>query len=266
MVIDCHVHLSQYNHEGQTYAEIRDSLLSSMEQSGIALSFVLADSEPNTLVSDLDTTCEVVRGYPKLQMLGSLSPLIRDPGIVIEKLDALARDKVIIGIKLFPGFELFYPDDESCHAIYELCVTHNMPVLFHSGESMNEPWREKYNHPREIAKVASRFPPLKVIIAHFSQPHLTDCRDVILAYPNVHGDISGLAHSEVIELCGKENIHQVVQDVVSKQPRKVLFGTDWPICDVGDHLQFVSSLKVSGSAKSLILCENARRIFNLEGV
>ena len=266
MVIDCHVHLSQFGHEGQSYAEIRDSLLSSMERSGIALSFVLADSEPNTLVSDMDTTCKVVGGYPKLKMLGSISPLTHDPGTVIERLDALARDKVIIGIKLYPGFELFYPDDESCHAIYELCVTHNMPVLFHSGESMNETWREKYNHPREIAKVGSRFPSLKIIIAHFAQPHLTDCRDVILAYPNVHGDISGLAHPEVIEFCGKEDIHQPLQDVASKQPEKVLFGTDWPICDVGDHLQLVSSLKVSDSAKSLILWENAQRIFNLERV
>ncbi len=65
MIIDCHVHLSQFGHEGQSYAEIRDSLLSSMEQSGIAMSFVLADSEPNTLVSDLDITCRVVDGYPR---------------------------------------------------------------------------------------------------------------------------------------------------------------------------------------------------------
>jgi predicted TIM-barrel fold metal-dependent hydrolase len=237
-----------------------------MEQSGIAISFVLADSEPNTLVSDLDTTCKVVGRCPKLKVLGSISPLICDPGTVIGRLDALACDKAIIGVKLYPGFELFYPDDESCHAIYELCVAHNMPVLFHSGESMNEPWREKYNHPGEIAKVASRFPPLKIIIAHFSQPHLMDCRDVILEYPNVHGDISGLAHPEVMELCGKEIIHQVVHDVASTQPGKVLFGTDWPICDVGDHLQLVSSLKISDSTKSLILWENARRLFNLEGV
>ena len=263
MVIDCHVHLCQVGHEGQTYAQIRDSLLSSMEQSGIDLSCVLADSEPDTPCSDLDATCKVVMGYPKLKILGSISPLIPDMRPVLDKLDALARQRAIIGIKLYPGFELFYPDDEPCHAIYELCVTHDMPVLYHSGETMGESWREAYNHPTEIAKVASRFPSLKIIIAHLAQPHLTDCRDVLLSYPNLYGDLSSLVYPEIVEFCGEENIHRVVQDIASKQPEKLLFGTDWPACDVDDHLQLVHSLDVPDDVQSMILSENARRIFGL---
>ncbi len=263
MVIDCHVHLSTFGHEGQTFSEIRDSLLASMESLGISYSLICPDSEPNTGVSDLATTEELVRDHPKLFMLGT----VQVPAVgmaLIAKLDGLADGGDIVGIKLYPGFELFYPDEDQCHAIYEVCMSHDIPVVFHSGETREEAWREQYNHPGEIAKVARRFPALKIVVAHFSQPHLAACRDVVLRYPNVHVDISGLAHPEVVGACGKEAIAYNLQDLASQQPDKILFGTDWPICDVGDHPRLVTSLTTSDMAKTLILSQNAKRVFRLD--
>jgi predicted TIM-barrel fold metal-dependent hydrolase len=223
---------------------------------------VYPDSEPNTLVADLDTTRELVAGHPELLMLGTVCvPEIN--AAAIEKLSYLAAAGDIIGIKLYPGFELFYPDDERCYAVYEMCIEHNMPVVFHSGETMDEAWREEYNHPRQIAKVAKRFPTLKIVVAHFSQPHLTACRDVVLTYLNVYADISGLAHPDVIERCGREMIAGTLIEVVTQQPEKVLFGTDWPICDVGEHLALVWSLPVSEKTKDLITSRNAEMVFAL---
>ena len=262
-IIDCHVHISKFGHEGQTFSYIRDGLLSSMERLGIACSFVYPDSEPGTNVSDLDTTRGLISGHPGLLMLGTISMPEADPQ-VIEKLDLLASTGDIIGVKLFPGFELFYPDDSRCHAVYEVCVRHTIPVVFHSGETMGEAWREKYNHPHEIAKVARRFPALRIMIAHFSQPHLAACRDTVLACPNVYVDISGLAHPSVIEACGQEAIAHNLESVAVQQPEKVLFGTDWPLCDVREHLQLVTSLPVSDIARCLILARNAERVFALK--
>ena len=266
MIIDCHVHLSKFGWEGQTFSRIRDGLLSSMESLGISYAFVYPDSEPNTDVSDLDMTLELVAGHPKLLMLGTVCVPEDVPELdakIVGKLDRLADAGDIIGIKLFPGFELFYPDDSRCHTVYELCIRHDMPVVFHSGETMGDVWREEYNHPREIAKLAERFPMLRIVVAHFSQPHLVACRDVVLTYPNVYVDVSGLAHPDVIEACGEEAIVRNVNQVVTRQPEKVLFGTDWPICDVAEHLRFVTSLPVSDSTKNMILSRNAERVFAL---
>ena len=221
------------------------------------------DSEPNTDVADLDGTHEVVRGYPPLLVLGTVCIPTIYPQIVGE-LDALAGAGDIIGIKLYPGFELFYPHDQRCLAVYELCIRHDMPVVFHSGETMGQPWREEYSHPREIAQMAERFPALRVIVAHFSQPHLAACRDLVLNHANVYADISGLAHPHVIACCGREAIARELGAVVAQQPEKVLFGTDWPICDVGAHLQLVASLPISDRAKNLILSGNAERVFALK--
>ncbi len=189
-------------------------------------------------------------------------PLV--PSHFVDKLDTLAGTGDIIGVKLYPGFELFYPDEDRCQAIYKVCAKHDIPVVFHSGETMNEPWREEYNHPHEIAKVAAQFPSLKLIVAHFSQPHLADCRDVILSNANVYADISGLAHPDVTRICGTEVILSILEEVASQQPEKILFGTDWPICSVGEHLKLVRSLTVSEEVKTLILSGNAERVFALE--
>jgi len=234
-----------------------------MSRFGIDYAFVYADSEPNTGVSDLGMTRESVTHQPQLRMLGTTCIPPTTPDIIPE-LARLAETGQIIGIKLYPGFELFYPDDEQCHPIYELCVAYDKPVVFHSGETMDEPWREKYNHPYQIAKAADRFPRLKTVVAHLSQPHLAACRDVLLSYPNIYADISGLAHPDVETRCGKETIARILEDIVTQQPQKVLFGTDWPICDVGAHLSLVESLPITDAAKELILGCNAESVFALK--
>jgi predicted TIM-barrel fold metal-dependent hydrolase len=178
-------------------------------------------------------------------------------------LTALAEAREIVGVKLYPGFEAFFPTEERCYPIYEVCVRHNMPIVFHSGETMNQTWRERYNHPHEIAKVARQFPSLKIVVAHFSQPHLVACQQVVSAYPNVYADISGLAHPSVIKVCGQKAISQHLEGVVIQHPGKVLFGSDWPLCNVGEHLRLVASLPISDSDKALILAGNAQRVFGL---
>lgn len=100
-------------------------------------------------------------------------------------------------------------------------------------------------------------------MAHFSQPHLTECREIVLNNPNVYADIAGLAHPDVIRICGKGAILNILGDVTKQQPRKILFGTDWPICDVAEHLRLVSSLPVSEATKNLILAGNTERVFRV---
>lgn len=102
------------------------------------------------MVADLDTTLELVRNHPKLLMLGTVCVPLINPSI-IDKLDYLANTRRIIGIKLYTGFEMFYPEEERYHVIYEVwCIKHNIPAIFHSGETMREPWREEYNHPYKL--------------------------------------------------------------------------------------------------------------------
>ncbi len=262
MIIDSHTHLSTFTNEGLSFAQVRDRLLADMAREGIESSCVLPDSESGSAVADIDTTLELTASSPKLLALGTALVESIDAAVVA-KIEKLAEEHRIVGVKLYPGFEEFYPDEESCHPIYEICRRYGLPVLFHSGETMQERWREEFNHPWEVARLAELFPDLNIIIAHFSQPHLEACQEILFKVPNVHADISGLAHPTTARVCGKDFIRQVLEETVAEAPEKVLFGTDWPICDVKDHIKLVESLAVNDEAKELVFSGNAQRLFSL---
>jgi hypothetical protein len=127
MIIDCHVHLSVLGYEGQTFPQARDSLLSPMFGFGIDYAFVYADGEPDTSVSFLAMTLQSVAIQPQLRIPGitCIPPPDTD---IIARLAGLAETGEIVGIKLYPGCGLFYPDDESCHAVHELWTAHGRPA------------------------------------------------------------------------------------------------------------------------------------------
>lgn len=262
MIIDSHTHLSTFTNEGLSFSQVRERLLADMARDGVECSCVLPDSESGSAVADLDTTLELTAASPKLFALGTVlvESICAD---AVEKIEKLAETRRIVGVKLYPGFEEFYPDEESCYPLYEVCRNYRMPVLFHSGETLQERWREEFNHPWEVARLAEQFPDLNIIIAHFSQPHLEACQEILFKVPNVHADISGLAHPTTIRFCGKDFIKQVLEETVVKAPEKVLFGTDWPICDVRDHIKLVESLNITDEARDLVFSGNANRLFKI---
>jgi uncharacterized protein len=47
-------------------------------------------------------------------------------------------------------------------------------------------------------------------------------------------------------------------------PSSLLYGTDWPICDMGSYIRFVRNLHLSEEDTELILWRNSARIFNID--
>jgi predicted TIM-barrel fold metal-dependent hydrolase len=262
MIIDSHVHLSTFTNEGLEFKAIRDRLLAQMSQLGIGTACVMPDSESGSAVADLDTVLDLTAKEPHLRALGTAHLATLTPEHVA-KLDGLAAAGRICGLKLYPGFEEFYPADPECKPLYEVCIRHDIPVVFHAGETLMQLWREEYNDPREIARLAERLPDLKIVIAHFAQPHLEVCRDVLRALPRVYADISSLAHPTVLQVCGRANIQQLLAETADNRPDALLFGTDWPVCDVTAHVELVNSLLLSREAKERIFSANARDLFRL---
>jgi predicted TIM-barrel fold metal-dependent hydrolase len=261
MIIDSHVHLSTFTNEGLAFDAVRERLLSEMDRDGIAAACLMPDSESGSAVADLDTTLSLADGK-RLFALGT-AHLASLTTAHVDKLEDLAGAGKIVGLKLYPGFEEFYPADPECRPLYDICLRHGIPVVFHAGETLMQLWRERYNDPREIARLAERLPDLDIVIAHFAQPHLEVCRDVIRALPRVHADLSGLAHPTVLQVCGRENILEILAETANYRPDALLFGTDWPICDVQAHVEMVNELAVSDEVKEGVFAANAAKLFRL---
>ena len=80
--------------------------------------------------------------------------------------------------------------------------------------------------PRHLDDVATRFPDVKIIMAHLSHPYEGECVVTIRKHPNVYADCSAL-HYRPFQL-----YHSLMLVQEYGVWNKVLFGTDYPFTTV----------------------------------
>ena len=135
-----------------------------------------------------DETAEVVRAHPE-KLIGFLSVHPRDPSM-LDEVERAVKDLGLRGIKLGANYQNFDPLGEEAARLYARAQELRLPVLFHQGTSPVRFADLDYAHPRHADRIASRFPDLKIILAHMGHPWQIDCYAVIRKHPNVYADIS----------------------------------------------------------------------------
>lgn len=100
------------------------------------------------------------------------------------------REGGVRGLKLHPTTG-FYPHDRRCYPLYELCVAHDLPVLFHTGPAFHPRLYSRHCHPLEYDQVAAEFPHLNMIMAHAGSHYWwNDCLAVADAHINMILELS----------------------------------------------------------------------------
>ena len=264
MIIDCHVHLNNY-HENVAVSleESLAKLQEAMSESGVDYSLVLT----SYLVSpNRPSTAAVVKAISKISNLGVVAGISymkyrqRD----LRELADFLENGLVKGLKLYPGYEPFYPHDKRLQVVYELAEEFDVPVMIHSGDTYSPTGKLKYAHPLEIDEVAVDHPKVKFVICHLGNPWLTDCMEVVYKNSNVYADISGLVLGEFTEAFEDYMVEEIGDVIVyAGDPGRFLFGTDWPICSMKSYISFVRQLALSEEALHGIMYENARQLFKL---
>lgn len=188
----------------------------------------------------------------------------------LEELEQWMKNKNIVGLKLYTGYQHVYPNDTRCIPLYELCLAHKIPVIFHSGDTLagvvSNP-KVKYSHPLHIDDVATDFPELKIIIAHLGNPWLVDCAEVLYKNPNVYADISGLIIGDHLAASSSNDLEIIKRKIkellVYVGANKLLYGTDWPICSMETYLLLARGLGLQGAELDKLLYKNTVDVFNL---
>ena len=90
--------------------------------------------------------------------------------------------------------------------------------------------------PRHLDDVATRFPDVKIILAHLSHPYEGECVVTIRKHPNVYADCSAL-HYRPFQL-----YHSLMLVQEYGVWHKVLFGTDYPFTTVEASVQGMRNL------------------------
>jgi len=264
MIIDSHIHIS-YIKEKKEFFEIKKNLLLNMKKNGVDRSIVIPDNLHGSNCADLENVLNLIKGENSLYAMGTLQIEEINP-LNIEKIDNLFYQKLIKGFKIFPGHDPIYPTDQRLYPIYELCIKHDYPLIIHTGiNSDSDRLCANYNDPKYIIEIAKKFSNLKIIIAHYFWPKLDYCFDLTNGFKNIYFDTSALADPEVIGMSGGiEKMKEILQKTFKRNPDSVLFGTDWPMCEVERHIDLIKSLEINEAEKEKIFCGNSIRLFKLK--
>lgn len=140
------------------------------------------------------------------------------------------------GIKLLPMYAGFRPDDKLLDPLWEYAGENHLPVLLHTGTTFIAQAPLECTLPRHLDVVATRFPNVKIVMAHLGHPYEGECVVTIRKHPNVYADVSAL-HYRPYQLY---NSLMLVQEYGVWD--KVLFGTDYPFTTIDASLKGLRGL------------------------
>ncbi len=150
----------------------------------------------------------------------------------------------LAGIKLLPMYAGFRPDDERLEPLWTYASQEGLPVLLHTGTTFISQSVLEFTLPRHLDRVATRFPDVKIIMAHLGHPYEGECVAVIRKHPQVYADISAL-HYRPFQL-----YHSLMLVQEYGVWNKLLFGTDYPFTTVNASIEGLHALNkmVEGTA------------------
>jgi predicted TIM-barrel fold metal-dependent hydrolase len=159
------------------------------------------------------------------------------------------------GIKLYPSYNHFYPNESSLYPLYSLAEELGFPVLIHTGSSVFKGAKIKYADPLHLDDVASDFPQLKLLMAHSGRGFWYDKAFFLSRiHENLYLEISGLP---------PQNLLDYFPDM-EKNIDKFVFGSDWPgIERIDRNVEKIKELPLAEDSIRKILYHNAARILNL---
>jgi predicted TIM-barrel fold metal-dependent hydrolase len=129
-------------------------------------------------------------------------------------------------LKLVPSNGPFFPHDERAFPLYDYCQEHDLPVVFHTGESLPVT-PSRFSNPLEIQDVQINFPRLKIVAAHAGAKIWWDEALSLAAHtPSVFLELSVWIWDDTTE----EEQEAVVRKIVAARDRvgaeRIMFGTD----------------------------------------
>jgi predicted TIM-barrel fold metal-dependent hydrolase len=267
MIIDCHTHLNNYHEERvRSVHNCLEELQGAMEANGVDRSLVLTSYKVTEHRPSTKTVVEATRDFPNIDVVAGISFLHYKERDLREVADYL-KEGLVKGLKMYPGYEPFYPHDSRCQVIYDLAKEFDVPVMFHTGDTYTPKGKVRFAHPLHIDDVAVDNPELKIVICHIGNPWIRDCMEVVYKNEHVYADVSGLVLGHFEDRFEKWMLEQIKEMIMyAGEPRYLLYGTDWPISTMESYLKFMRGLELTDNAREMIMWKNSAELFKLDGV
>lgn len=140
------------------------------------------------------------------------------------------------GIKLLSMYAGFRPDESRLDPLWLYATDHRLPVLLHTGTTFVAQAPLECTLPRHLDVVATRFPEVRIIMAHLGHPYEGEAIVTARKHPHVYCDISALHYRPF------QFYHSLMLVQEYGIWDKVLFGTDYPFTTVNATLDGLRKL------------------------
>ncbi len=270
-IFDCHIHCSERSDDVLRSFAARKGfrydlteLLSMMNDNNVEGGLLLSPPLRNGgIVPNSGTIKLCQKSGGKLFPVLTVEPYKPSVDAVVD----LARkyEEYAKAFKILLGYYPIYPNDEIFSQLYDFAETQNIPVMFHTGDTATSNGSLQHSHPRNIDPLANSRPNLKIVLCHFGNPWLLDAAELLYKHPNVYADISGLFSTgakysqKYIKFLSK-TLSEAIYFIGTAD--KVLFGSDYPVENIAEAIEFAESLELEKSDIDNILGTNAARLFS----
>lgn len=226
-----------------------------LAESGVDYGVILAELSPITTgICPNEYVVEFCRDYQNLIPFASVNPyMMTGPK---NELSRMVRERGMKGLKLYPTYNYFYPNDRMLYPVYAIAEELQIPVMVHTGSSVFKGARIKYGDPLFLDDVAVDFPDLNILLVHSGRGlWYNNAFFMARIHPNVYMEVAGLPPQKLLEYFPE----------LERNADKIVFGSDWPgVTSIKSNIETIRGLPLQESTKEKILGGNAARILKIE--
>ena len=225
-----------------------------LNDSGADYGVILAEYCPiNTGIATNENVYNFCLGQKSLIPFACLNPyMLSNPAAELER---LVKDMGFRGLKLYPSYDLFYPNDPIMYPVYSKAQELGIPVMMHTGSSTFYGTRIKYCDPIFFDDLAVDFPNLNLLMCHSGRGFWYD-RAFFLSrlHKNLYMEISGLPPQKLFDYFPE----------FERNADKIIFGTDWPALNIKANIAGIRALPLKEENIAKILGGNAARLLKID--
>jgi len=224
-------------------------LLASMDRAGVEASVIQSiATKPSQFEPILEWSASIAS--PRIVPFASIHPKDASPRERASRIAAAG----LKGVKFHPFYQEFAIDDPAMDPVYGALADEGLIALFHAGYAIGYAFSDLAD-PERIAKVARRFPSLKVVAAHLGGWMQWDRVEEFLIDTEVWLELSySLQYLP---------IPQARRMILAHDPERVLFGSDSPWDDQAGALSLIDALDLGRDLEERIRSGNARALLGI---
>jgi predicted TIM-barrel fold metal-dependent hydrolase len=267
MIIDIHTHICNK----KIWKEYQEKSHNTIEKV-IAIPWCNRDSNDTPRIPDVEELLEFTASESNVFALGSID-MDGNLEAQLARHEELLQQGKIVGIKLYTGYQYFYPYDEGVVRIGNLCGKYGKPLVFHIGDCFDPDDKAilKYAHPIHIDELAKLCPNTNIVISHLGFPYFLETGNVVASNDNVYADISAVmvefdTFEETMRL--QEQYSDDLRRIFTYFPiikNRIMFGTDFAGNETSLNLvqPYVELLKTSLNKEQQenAFCKLAERLY-----